>query len=65
MFIYDYHKEQFTLNYLYDQGLIYSQLGSKKATDGVMTGFLRDYMVYIFDSLSSSVSLQPSLQVYR
>lgn len=48
MFIYDYHKEQFTLNYLYDQGLIYSQLGSKKATDGVMTGFLRDYMVYIF-----------------
>ena len=24
MFIYDYHKERFTLNYLYDQGLIYS-----------------------------------------
>lgn len=48
MFIYDYHKEHFTLNYLYDQGLIYSQLGSKKASDGVMTGFLRDYMVYIF-----------------
>ena len=48
IFIYDYHKEHFTLNYLYDQGLIYSQLGSKKASDGVMTGFLRDYMVYIF-----------------
>ncbi|WP_026867375.1 MULTISPECIES: Na+/H+ antiporter subunit A [Jeotgalicoccus] len=48
MFIYDYHKEHFTLNYLYDQGLLYSQLGSKKATDGVMTGFFRDYMVYIF-----------------
>lgn len=48
MFIYDYHKEQFTLNHLYDQGLIYSQLGSAKATDGIMSGFLRDYMVYIF-----------------
>lgn len=48
MFIYDYHKEHFTLNYLYEQGLLYSQLGSKKATDGVMTGFFRDYMVYIF-----------------
>src|SRR5699024_8868332 len=48
MFVYDYHKEQFTLNYLYDQGLIYSQLSSKKATDCVITVFLRYYIVYIF-----------------
>ncbi|MCG1010084.1 Na+/H+ antiporter subunit A [Salinicoccus sp. ID82-1] len=48
MFIYDYHKERFTLNHLYDQGLIYSRLGSRKLTDGYMTGFLRSYLVYIF-----------------
>ncbi|GAB3064711.1 Na+/H+ antiporter subunit A [Salinicoccus sesuvii] len=48
IFIYDYHKERFTLNYLYDQGLIYSRLGSQKLTDGYMTGFLRSYMAYIF-----------------
>ncbi|WP_342388617.1 Na+/H+ antiporter subunit A [Salinicoccus bachuensis] len=48
MFIYDYHKERFTLNYLYDQGLIYSRFGSRKITDGYMSGFIRSYLVYIF-----------------
>lgn len=48
MFIYDYHKERFTLNYLYDQGLIYSRFGSRKITERYMSGFIRSYLVYIF-----------------
>ncbi|MEZ2457877.1 Na+/H+ antiporter subunit A [Salinicoccus roseus] len=48
MFIYDYHKGRFTLNYLYDQGLIYSRFGSRKITDSYMSGFIRSYLVYIF-----------------
>lgn len=48
MFIYTYHKESFTLNHLYDQGLIYSRIGSQRITDGYMTGYLRNYLVYIF-----------------
>ncbi|WP_271396939.1 Na+/H+ antiporter subunit A [Salinicoccus roseus] len=48
MFIYDYHKDRFTLNYLYDQGLIYSRFGSRKITDSYMSGFIRSYLVYIF-----------------
>src|SRR5699024_2798405 len=48
MFIYNYHKEQFTLNYLYDQGLLYSRIGSEKVTNGYMTGYIRNYLVYIF-----------------
>src|SRR5690625_3050864 len=48
MFIYNYHKEAFTLNYLYDQGLLYSRIGSHRITDGYMTGYIRNYLVYIF-----------------
>lgn len=48
MFIYDYHKDRFTLNYLYDQGLIYSRFGSRKITESYMSGFIRSYLVYIF-----------------
>ncbi|WP_411843592.1 Na+/H+ antiporter subunit A [Salinicoccus sp. HZC-1] len=48
IFIYNYHKEPFTLNYAYDQGLLYSRFGSKKITDSYMTGYLRNYLVYIF-----------------
>lgn len=48
MFIYNYHKERFTLNYAYDQGLLYSRFVSKWVTDNYMTGFIRSYLVYIF-----------------
>lgn len=46
--IYKWQSEVFTLNYLYDQGLIYSSLGSKKITDAYMTGYIRTYIMYIF-----------------
>ncbi|MFB9860336.1 Na+/H+ antiporter subunit A [Salinicoccus siamensis] len=48
MFIYDYHKERFTLNYVYDQGLMHSRFASRKVTDSYMTGFIRSYLAYIF-----------------
>ena len=50
-FVYKYIKDQFTINYLYDQGLNYSTIYSNRFTKMAMTGFLRTYMVYIFGFL--------------
>lgn len=46
--VYKLQSENFTLNYLYDQGLIYSSIGAKKLTDSYMTGYIRTYIFYIF-----------------
>lgn len=46
--LYNLQRENFTLNYLYDQGLIYSTLGARKFTDSYMTGYIRTYIMYIF-----------------
>ncbi|MCD2138622.1 Na+/H+ antiporter subunit A [Salinicoccus halitifaciens] len=46
--VYRLGTDAFTLNYLYDQGLIYSRLGAERITDGYMTGYIRSYLIYIF-----------------
>ncbi|WP_020007808.1 Na+/H+ antiporter subunit A [Salinicoccus albus] len=48
MFIYNYHKERFTLDFAYDQLLLYSRFGSQKLTDNLMNGSIRSYLLYIF-----------------
>ena len=47
MFIYEYHKENFTLNYLYDSGLIYSRLSSRQINDKFVNGNVSHYLAYI------------------
>lgn len=42
---------QFTLNNMYDSGLIRTESGANKATNLYMTGSIRTYMIYIFISL--------------
>ncbi len=46
--VYRLGADSFTLNHLYDQGLIYSKLGAEKITDGYMSGYIRSYLIYIF-----------------
>lgn len=46
--VYRLGSKTFTINHLYDQGLIYSRLGAEKITDGYMSGYIRSYLVYIF-----------------
>ncbi|CAM4250604.1 Na+/H+ antiporter subunit A [Lacicoccus alkaliphilus] len=46
--VYRLGSDAFTLNHLYDQGLIYSRLGAEKITDGYMSGYIRSYLIYIF-----------------
>jgi multicomponent Na+:H+ antiporter subunit A len=38
----------FTLNYIYDQLLVKTEKAFKRITLGYMTGFIRDYLFYIF-----------------
>lgn len=47
MFIYDYHKDNFTLNYLYDNGLVYSRLSSRQINDRFVNGNVSHYLAYI------------------
>lgn len=46
--IYQYYPEGLTLNRMYDSLLEKTEAGSKSVTDKYMTGYLRDYLVYIF-----------------
>lgn len=46
--IYNRIPHRFTLNGLYDGGLSRSETGGYRLTSGVMTGFMRTYLVYIF-----------------
>lgn len=46
MFIYKLQSETFTLNHLYNQGLIYSSIGGRKLTESYMTGYVRTYIIY-------------------
>ena len=47
MFIYEYHKEHFTLNYLYDRGLVYSRISSKTLNDKFVNGNVSHYLAYV------------------
>lgn len=46
--LYDYYPERIALNYLYNLSLEGSERFSRKLTNAYMTGFIRDYLVYIF-----------------
>lgn len=47
LFIYEYHKDNFTLNYLYDSGLVYSRLSSRQINDKFVNGNVSHYLAYI------------------
>ncbi|MCR2823591.1 Na+/H+ antiporter subunit A [Lederbergia panacisoli] len=49
--IYEILPKQFTLNHMYNSGLIRTETGSNKATNLYMTGSIRTYMIYIFVGL--------------
>ncbi|RBP05399.1 Na+/H+ antiporter subunit A [Rossellomorea aquimaris] len=49
--VYSWIPERFTLNSLYDGGLIGTERGAYNFTKGYMTGFIRTYLVYIFSFL--------------
>ncbi|MEW9502003.1 Na+/H+ antiporter subunit A [Jeotgalibacillus marinus] len=46
--IYNRIPERFTLNGMYDRSLSRSESGGYRLTNGVMSGFMRTYLVYIF-----------------
>ncbi|MFE5471095.1 Na+/H+ antiporter subunit A [Bacillus safensis] len=46
--MYNIFKEKWSFNALYDRSLIGLEKGSYRLTNGYMTGFLRDYLVYVF-----------------
>lgn len=46
--IYDYYPEALTLNTIYNFSIENMEALSKKTTNRYMTGFIRDYLVYIF-----------------
>ncbi|WP_227397127.1 Na+/H+ antiporter subunit A [Jeotgalibacillus aurantiacus] len=46
--IYNRIPEQFTINGVYDRGLEKGESGSFRLTEGVMTGYMRTYLLYIF-----------------
>ncbi|MFF2447027.1 Na+/H+ antiporter subunit A [Neobacillus sp. NPDC058068] len=46
--IYHLYPDNFTLNNMYNLGLEKMESSSKLITEGYMTGFIRDYLVYIF-----------------
>lgn len=46
--IYNYIPERFTLNSMYDHMLVKTEKFSARVTRGYMTGFIRDYLLYIF-----------------
>ncbi|KPN14426.1 cation:proton antiporter [Bacillus australimaris] len=46
--MYNIFKEKWSFNSLYDRSLIGFEKGSYRLTNSYMTGFLRDYLVYVF-----------------
>ncbi|MDQ0269882.1 Na+/H+ antiporter subunit A [Cytobacillus purgationiresistens] len=46
--IYRLYPQNMTLNQLYNSGLDHAQGWSKSLTDGYMTGYIRDYIAYLF-----------------
>lgn len=46
--IYNIFKKKWSFNSLYDRSLIGLEKGSYRLTSSYMTGFLRDYLVYVF-----------------
>nr|WP_234410511.1 Na+/H+ antiporter subunit A [Caldalkalibacillus mannanilyticus] len=46
--IYNLFPQKLALNYFYDQGLVSLERGSKRFNSLYMTGYIRDYLVYIF-----------------
>ncbi|QSJ02292.1 Na+/H+ antiporter subunit A [Bacillus sp. 3a] len=46
--MYNIFKEKWSFNSLYDRSLIGLEKGSYRLTNSYMTGFLRDYLVYVF-----------------
>ncbi|UYO35042.1 Na+/H+ antiporter subunit A [Bacillus zhangzhouensis] len=46
--MYSIFKEKWSFNALYDRSLIGLEKGSYRLTSSYMTGFLRDYLVYVF-----------------
>ncbi|MCY7430704.1 Na+/H+ antiporter subunit A [Bacillus safensis] len=46
--MYNIYKEKWSFNALYDRSLIGLEKGSYRLTNSYMTGFLRDYLVYVF-----------------
>ncbi|KIL14263.1 MULTISPECIES: Na+/H+ antiporter subunit A [Bacillus] len=46
--MYNIFKEKWSFNALYDRSLIGLEKGSYRLTNSYMTGFLRDYLVYVF-----------------
>ncbi|ANT57825.1 MULTISPECIES: Na+/H+ antiporter subunit A [Bacillus] len=46
--MYNIFKEKWSFNALYDRSLIGVEKGSYRLTNSYMTGFLRDYLVYVF-----------------
>lgn len=46
--IYRIYPETFTLNNIYDNGLTFMERSSRQVTNRYMTGYIRDYLVYIF-----------------
>ncbi|MCZ2736790.1 Na+/H+ antiporter subunit A [Bacillus safensis] len=46
--MYNIFKEKWSFNALYDRSLISLEKGSYRLTNSYMTGFLRDYLVYVF-----------------
>ncbi|MEK3890274.1 Na+/H+ antiporter subunit A [Bacillus sp. FSL K6-3431] len=54
--VYGLLSNQFTLNNMYDNGLIKIESGSKNATNRYMTGSIRTYMIYIFIAIIGILS---------
>ncbi|MCY7472246.1 Na+/H+ antiporter subunit A [Bacillus safensis] len=46
--MYNIFKEKWSFNAIYDRSLIGLEKGSYRLTNSYMTGFLRDYLVYVF-----------------
>ncbi|WP_449621718.1 Na+/H+ antiporter subunit A [Robertmurraya sp. Marseille-Q9965] len=46
--LYDYYPDSLTINHFYNLGLQSLEAISEKTTNRYMTGFIRDYLVYIF-----------------
>lgn len=77
--IYGLFSQKYTFNNLYNSILFYGELGSKGTTKAYMTGFLRNYLVYIYlffivitgsfllfsEAFSFSMSMGAPIRVYE
>lgn len=46
--LYSLYPPKITINHIYDKTLMGIELASRRITDSYMTGYMRDYLVYIF-----------------